>query len=58
MPRARPGERYTARVAPQHLGVFLQLANLISRDENRLEEADLLYRQAIAMRSDYVQVIL
>ncbi len=56
LPRARPGQRYTARVAPQHLSVFLNLANLISKDHSRLEEADALYRQAISMRSDYIQV--
>ncbi len=31
LPQARPGKRYTARVAPQHLSVFLNLANLISK---------------------------
>ena len=58
LPRARPGQQggFTARVAPQHLSVFLNLGNLVSRDPARLEEADALYRQAISMRSDYVQV--
>ena len=28
----------------------------MAKDPGRLEEADLLYRQAIAMRNDYVQV--
>ncbi len=58
LPQARPGQKYTARVAPQHLSVFLNLANLISKDPARLEEADLLYRQAISMRSDYVQAYI
>ena len=31
LPQARPGRRYTARVAPQHLSVFLNLANLIAK---------------------------
>jgi tetratricopeptide (TPR) repeat protein len=35
--------------------VFLNLANLIARNETRLEEADMLYRQAISMRADYTQ---
>jgi len=36
--------------------VFINLANLIAKNQTRLEEADHLYRQAISMRSDYVQV--
>ena len=36
--------------------MFLNLANLIAKNPERLEEADVLYRQAISMRSDYVQV--
>ena len=54
----RPGETYQARVAPSHLNVFLNLANLISRDRSRLEEADALYRQVIYMRSDYIQAYI
>jgi tetratricopeptide (TPR) repeat protein len=38
--------------------VFLNLANLIARNETRLEEADLLYRQAISMRADYTQAYI
>ncbi|XP_023212608.1 transmembrane and TPR repeat-containing protein 3-like, partial [Centruroides sculpturatus] len=40
LPRPRPGEQYQARVAPSHLNVFLNLGNLISRNDTRLEEAD------------------
>lgn len=58
LPRPRPGERYQARVAPSHLNVFLNLANLIARDKSRLEEADGLYRQAISMRADYTQAYI
>ncbi|RWS30803.1 transmembrane and TPR repeat-containing protein-like protein [Leptotrombidium deliense] len=58
LPRPRPGERYQARVAPSHLNVFLNLANLIARDKSRLEEADALYRQAISMRADYTQAYI
>jgi len=36
----------------------LNLASLISMNESRLEEADLLYRQAISMRADYVQAYI
>lgn len=58
LPRPRPGERYQTRVAPSHLNVFLNLANLIARNKSRLEEADALYRQAISMRADYTQAYI
>lgn len=58
LPKPRPGVGYHARIAPSHLNVFLNLANLISKDSNRLEEADALYRQAISMRSDYTQAYI
>ncbi len=44
LPKARPGESYQARVAPNHLNVFLNLATLIAKNGSRLEEADSLYR--------------
>ncbi|KAJ8675843.1 hypothetical protein QAD02_011629, partial [Eretmocerus hayati] len=53
LPKAKPGESYQARIAPNHLNVFVNLANLIAKNSTRLEEADLLYRQAISMRADY-----
>ncbi|TRY63668.1 hypothetical protein TCAL_08698 [Tigriopus californicus] len=58
LPQSRTGETYYARVAPNHLNVFLNLATLISRNDSRLEEADLLYRQAISMRADYTQAYI
>ncbi|XP_077517055.1 protein O-mannosyl-transferase Tmtc3-like isoform X2 [Amblyomma americanum] len=58
LPRPKPGEPYKARIAPNHLNVFLNLANLISRNSSRLEEADSLYRQAISMRVDYIQAYI
>ncbi|KAL7043207.1 hypothetical protein ACKWTF_001427 [Chironomus riparius] len=58
LPKAKPGESYQARIAPNHLNVFLNLANLISKNATRLEEADSLYRQAISMRSDYTQAYI
>ncbi|ODN00207.1 hypothetical protein Ocin01_06473 [Orchesella cincta] len=58
LPKAKPGESYQARIAPNHLNVFLNLANLIARNETRLEEADRLYRQAISMRADYTQAYI
>lgn len=58
LPKAKPGESYQARIAPNHLNVFLNLANLIAKNETRLEEADFLYRQAISMRADYTQAYI
>ncbi|XP_043246017.1 protein O-mannosyl-transferase Tmtc3-like isoform X1 [Amphibalanus amphitrite] len=58
LPRARPGQVYQARIAPNHLNVFLNLANLLARNHSRLEEADALYRQAIGMRADYTQAYI
>jgi len=34
-----PGKSYSARVAPSHLNVFLNLASLYSKDPTRLMEA-------------------
>ncbi|XP_041352058.1 protein O-mannosyl-transferase TMTC3-like [Gigantopelta aegis] len=50
-----PGKSYTTRIAPSHLNVYLNLASLIGKDPNRLEEADDLLKTAISMRSDYIQ---
>ncbi len=58
LPRAKAGETFHARVAPNHLNVFLNLATLISKNGSRLEEADSLYRQAISMRADYTQAYI
>ncbi|KAK6616822.1 hypothetical protein RUM43_014963 [Polyplax serrata] len=41
-----------------HLSVFLNSANLIAENETRLEEADLLCRQAISMRPVYTQAYI
>lgn len=35
LPKAKPGESYQARIAPNHLNVFLNLANLISKNHTR-----------------------
>ncbi|NWT51487.1 TMTC3 protein, partial [Erythrocercus mccallii] len=58
MPQIIPGKRYAARVAPNHLNVYINLANLIRANESRLEEADQLYRQAISMRPDFKQAYI
>uniref|UniRef100_A0A672J9D1 dolichyl-phosphate-mannose--protein mannosyltransferase n=1 Tax=Salarias fasciatus TaxID=181472 RepID=A0A672J9D1_SALFA len=52
MPQVIPGKKYATRVAPNHLNVYINLANLIRANDSRLEEADQLYRQAISMRRD------
>lgn len=60
LPRAEVGQTGVlhARIAPSHLSVFLNLGNLISQNKSRLAEAEELYRQAIAMRPDYVEAYI
>ncbi|XP_063053836.1 protein O-mannosyl-transferase TMTC3 [Engraulis encrasicolus] len=58
MPQIIPGKKYATRVAPNHLNVYINLANLIRTNESRLEEADQLYRQAISMRPDFKQAYI
>ncbi|KAJ3596689.1 hypothetical protein NHX12_003093 [Muraenolepis orangiensis] len=58
MPQVIPGRKYATRVAPNHLNVYINLANLIRTNESRLEEADQLYRQAISMRPDFKQAYI
>ncbi len=57
LPQPQPGQKYVTRIAPQHLSVFLNLGNLMAKD-NKLAEADALYRQAISMRTDYIQAYI
>ncbi|CAG5957608.1 unnamed protein product [Menidia menidia] len=42
MPQIIPGKKYATRVAPNHLNVYINLANLIRANDSRLEEADQL----------------
>uniref|UniRef100_A0A3Q4B2P4 dolichyl-phosphate-mannose--protein mannosyltransferase n=1 Tax=Mola mola TaxID=94237 RepID=A0A3Q4B2P4_MOLML len=58
MPQIIPGKKYATRVAPNHLNVYINLANLIRANESRLEEADQLYRLAISMRPDFKQAYI
>jgi len=58
LPRPQPGKKLVTRVAPNSLSLFLNLGNLVAKNRSRLEEADALYRQAIAMRADYVQAYI
>uniref|UniRef100_A0A0X3NXZ5 dolichyl-phosphate-mannose--protein mannosyltransferase n=4 Tax=Schistocephalus solidus TaxID=70667 RepID=A0A0X3NXZ5_SCHSO len=53
-PKPRKGMTYHTRVSPKDLTVFINLANLLVKDQNRLEEADALLRRAISLREDYV----
>lgn len=46
------------RIAPSHLSLFINLGNLISMNQSRLDEAEKLYQQAIGMRSDYVDAYI
>ncbi|XP_070581695.1 protein O-mannosyl-transferase TMTC3-like [Ptychodera flava] len=58
MPPVIPGKKYTTRVAPNHLNVYLNLANLIKDDASRLVEADNLYKKAITMRPDFIEAYI
>ncbi|XP_065927265.1 protein O-mannosyl-transferase TMTC3 isoform X1 [Magallana gigas] len=54
-PQVQPGKSYQARIAPNHLNVYLNLASLVSKDPSRLMEADKYLKTAVSMRPDYVQ---
>uniref|UniRef100_H2Z0F9 dolichyl-phosphate-mannose--protein mannosyltransferase n=1 Tax=Ciona savignyi TaxID=51511 RepID=H2Z0F9_CIOSA len=53
LPKPVKGKPYTARIAPNHLQLFVRLAQLIKNDESRLFEAEQLYREAILMRPSF-----
>ncbi|KAI0217673.1 Protein O-mannosyl-transferase TMTC3 [Lamellibrachia satsuma] len=57
-PPIKPGQTYTARIAPNHLMVYINLGNLITRNPSRLLEADALLRAAIGMRADFTQAYI
>lgn len=52
--RKKIGKVGNVHVALSHLNVFINLGNLIARNQSRLDEAEQLYRAAIELRSDYV----
>ncbi len=54
-PQPIKGTRYTSRLAPSHLKVFINLSNLLIKNSSRLEEADAYLQRAISMRSDFVE---
>lgn len=45
----------TFRVAPSHINVYYNLANLLKMDPARLQEAFRLYQRAISMKPDFVE---
>ena len=45
----------TFRVAPSHINVYYNLANLVKMDETRLQEAFQLYQKAISMKPNFVE---
>ncbi|KFM79887.1 Transmembrane and TPR repeat-containing protein, partial [Stegodyphus mimosarum] len=58
LPKKRPGERYQTHIVPRHMDLFLNLGNLLSKNHSRLEEAQELYREAINMKTDYVDAYI
>ena len=48
------GKSYTARVAPSHLNIFLNLASLYSRDPDRLLEANEVGGDIMNVYSDFI----
>ena len=43
------------RIAPGHINVYYNLANLVKLDTRRMQEAYQLYQQAISMKPDFVE---
>lgn len=46
------------RVAPPHINVFFNLANLIRDDPNRHDEAYNLYKKAVSMKPHFLEAYL
>lgn len=45
----------TFRIAPGHINVFYNLANLVKVNSSRLNEALLLYNRALSMKPEFVE---
>lgn len=43
------------RVAPSHINVYYNLANLVKMDPSRLQEAFRLYQRAISMKPNFIE---
>ena len=46
------------RVAPSHINVYFNLANLLKRDSSRHEESLKLYKRAISMKQDFTEAYI
>lgn len=46
------------RIAPSYLNLWITLGNVISQNDSRLEEAEQVYLELIAMRSDFVEAYI
>ncbi|KAM7533495.1 hypothetical protein Aperf_G00000123793 [Anoplocephala perfoliata] len=53
-PKPKKGVVYHTRVSPKDLTIFINLANLLAKNDSRLDEADALLRRAISLREDNV----
>ncbi|VDO09654.1 unnamed protein product [Rodentolepis nana] len=53
-PKPKKGMVYHTRVSPKDLTIFINLANLLAKNDSRLDEADALLRRAISLREDNV----
>ncbi|XP_054166364.1 protein O-mannosyl-transferase Tmtc3-like [Oppia nitens] len=46
------------RIVPNYLNLWINLANIIVRNETRLSEAESLYKELIQMRSDFIEAYI
>ncbi|KAM7533013.1 hypothetical protein Aperf_G00000123859 [Anoplocephala perfoliata] len=53
-PKPKKGVVYHTRVSPKDLTIFINLVNLLAKNDSRLDEADALLRRAISLREDNV----
>ncbi|XP_064470417.1 protein O-mannosyl-transferase Tmtc3-like [Ornithodoros turicata] len=58
LPKQTSNRTQVLRATTTHLQVFLSIASLISRDDNRLQQADQLYKQVIHLRSDFTEAYM
>ncbi|GIY10770.1 protein O-mannosyl-transferase TMTC3 [Caerostris darwini] len=58
LPKVQPGKPYRVHIVPRHLDLFLNLGNLLSKNLSRLEEAQELYKEAISMKTDYIDAYM
>ena len=46
------------RIAPNYLSLWINLGNIISQNDSRLAEAEVVFRELIAMRADFVDAYI